>query len=354
MQMADLAFNFEIHHGGQFVWNPDLVYLGGSTSFVNNANLDKLSYFEIQDICSDVGAVSMSRYHYLIPGSNLEKGLRLINGDDDIVYMCEIHAIWPTDKITLYVEGGEEPLAVEQPFGNEEVVNNDDVHEVGQNDNDDVTVLHKGGNVDAEGSGEEDFDWLEEGFEGLDFDDDVFGNVDDGPSTHDGVSVNAAAPHRPFKGDDGPSTHDGVSVNAAASHRPSEGDDRPSTHEDPFVYAAPHRTTVANNDPPLKEGEWIDPPLEDDMESLAGTDDDQPAPTAAKEPEFNAQTDMTKPELKKRMKFPNSKVFREALRKYDIKKPVDIKFKLNKKKKISVYCINECGWRCMHLNYLGS
>ena len=228
------------------------------------------------------------------------------------------------------------------------------MHEVGQNDDDDVTVLHKGGNVDAEGGGEEDFDWLEEGFEGLDFDDDVFGNVDDGSSTHDGVSVNAAAPYRPFKGDDEPSTHDRVSVNAAASHRPSEGDDRPSTHEDPFVYAAPHRTTVANNDPPFEEGEWIDPPLEDDMESLARIDDDQPAPTAVKEPEFNAQTDMRKPELKKGMKFPNSKVFREALREYDIKKPVDIKFKLNEKKKISVYCINECGWRCMHLNYLGS
>ena len=46
------------------------------------------------------------------------------------------------------------------------------------------------------------------------------------------------------------------------------------------------------------------------------------------------------------MKFPNSKVFREALREYAIKEPVDIKFKLNEKKKILVYCINECGWRC--------
>ena len=46
------------------------------------------------------------------------------------------------------------------------------------------------------------------------------------------------------------------------------------------------------------------------------------------------------------MKFPNFKVFREALREYAMKKPVDIKFKLNEKKKISVYCINECGWRC--------
>ena len=209
------------------MWNPNLVYLGGSTSFVDNVDPDRLSYFEIQDICSNVGAVNTSRYHYLILRGNLEQGLKLINGDNDVVYMCEIHAAWLTDKITLYVEGGEEPLAVVQPFGNEEVANDDDVHEVGQS-NDDV---HEGGNVDVEGGGGQDFDWLEEGFEELDFDDDVFGNVDDGPSTH-------AAPYRPSKGDDGP-----------------------STHEDVHVYAAPHRTTVADNDPPLEEGEWIDPLL---------------------------------------------------------------------------------------------
>ena len=179
---------------------------------------------------------------------------------------------------------------------------------MGQSD-DDVHEVHKGGNVDAEGGGGQDFDWLEEGFEGSDFD-------DDGPSTR------------------------------VALYRPSKGDDGPSTHEDVHVYAAPHRTIAADNDPPLEEGEWIDPPLEDDMESLVGSDDDQPASTAAKEPEFNVQTDMRKPELKKGMKFSNSKVFREALREYAIKKPVDIKFKLNEKKKISVYCINECGWRC--------
>ena len=65
MQIVDLEFKFEIHHGGQFVWNPDLVYLGGSTSFVDNVDLDKLSYFEIQDICYDVGVVNTSRYHYI-------------------------------------------------------------------------------------------------------------------------------------------------------------------------------------------------------------------------------------------------------------------------------------------------
>ena len=140
------------------MWNPYLAYLGRSTSFVDNVDLDKLSYFEIQDICSNLGAFSTSIFHYLIPGGNLEQGLRLINGDDDVVYFCEIHAAWPTDKITLYVEGGEEPLAVEQLFGNEEVANDDEVHEVGRSDDDDVTVLHEGGNVDVEGGGGQDFD----------------------------------------------------------------------------------------------------------------------------------------------------------------------------------------------------
>ena len=45
------------------------------------------------------------------------------------------------------------------------------------------------------------------------------------------------------------------------------------------------------------------------------------------------------------MKFSNGKVFRAALREYAVKKPVDIKFKLNEKAKVSVHCKDECGWR---------
>ena len=80
MQMANLTFNFEIHHGGQFVWNPDLVYLGGSTSFYDEVNLDRLNYFEIQDMCYGLGENSTSRFHYLIHGGNLEQGLKANKG----------------------------------------------------------------------------------------------------------------------------------------------------------------------------------------------------------------------------------------------------------------------------------
>ena len=39
-------------------------------------------------------------------------------------------------------------------------------------------------------------------------------------------------------------------------------------------------------------------------------------------------------------------MFKATLREYAIKKPVDIKFKLNEMTKISIHCKNEFWWRC--------
>ena len=54
---------------------------------------------------------------------------------------------------------------------------------------------------------------------------------------------------------------------------------------------------------------------------------------------------MKNPILFKGMKFPNGKVFRKVLREYVVKKHMNIKFNLNEKNKISVYCKNEYGWK---------
>ena len=115
------------------MWNPNLVYLDGSVSVINEVGPNRLSLFEIQDICGELGAPSTSTFHYLIPGGNLEQGLMVINGDDDVLNMCDIHVAWPLDRIILYVERGEEPLAIEEPIVIEEVggQDGDDEHEVG-------------------------------------------------------------------------------------------------------------------------------------------------------------------------------------------------------------------------------
>ena len=58
---------------------------------------------------------------------------------------------------------------------------------------------------------------------------------------------------------------------------------------------------------------------------------------------------MTNVRLVVGMKFPNSKVFGKVLREYVILHYIDIKWKLNEKKKISVHCKNNCGLRCYAL-----
>ena len=73
---------------------------------------DRLSYFEIQDMVAECGSPNTSMVYYLISGGNLQQGLRLITGDEEVLYMCELHVAWPIDRITLSIEGGVEPLQV--------------------------------------------------------------------------------------------------------------------------------------------------------------------------------------------------------------------------------------------------
>ena len=49
MHIADLLFTIEIHNGGSFERNPELVYLRG------RCDPNHLSYFEIQDMCVECG-----------------------------------------------------------------------------------------------------------------------------------------------------------------------------------------------------------------------------------------------------------------------------------------------------------
>ena len=59
--------------------------------------------------------------------------------------------------------------------------------------------------------------------------------------------------------------------------------------------------------------------------------------------EFNERTNMENVRLPKGMKFPNSQVFRKALKEHVIQHHIDVKWKLNEKKKIFVHCKNNCG-----------
>ena len=134
---------------------------------------------------------------------------------------------------------------------------------------------------------EEEFDWLNKDLEGEGFDDDVFGVL----------SPSHSVPLEPN----------------TVLHEPN--DDRPQPTTD-----TPQPNIVL---PPYIEVDekWAEPALKDDIASMDGSDDEQ----RPGYPGFNEKTNMRNDKLVKGMKFPNSKVFRKALREYVIRKHIDIK-----------------------------
>ena len=183
MQIENLLFAIEFHSGGSFERNPKLVYLGGRVDTYSRCDPDRLSYFEIQDMVVEYGAPNTSMVYYLISGGNLKQGLRLITRDEEILYMCELHAAWPTDRITLYVEGGVEPLQVvglDGIVGNEGGV--DHANGVGECGFDNDSVVGECGFGNESVVGECGFgDVVNEGDEG------AVGEGDEGVVANDGV-----------------------------------------------------------------------------------------------------------------------------------------------------------------------
>ena len=332
------TFDIEIHVGGCFVEEPTIEYVGGSVYLLTEIDPDKLSFFEIRDLSLLVGAPKEhSSYKYLLPEGNLQVDLRDIATNADVLNMTTLHRAWLAKKIIIYTDIDVEPLAVEYPDGrgvtdggvggdgrgvadgvggdaggdvgglgsdavtdeidlDSDYDDNDDENDE-EEDVEDVEIGARDEEQNVEGEDDDD-DWLNEGLEGDDFGDDIFAAQNSAPQ---GSTPNTAP----------------------------ESSNAPQT--------TPESSNAVHADP-----EWAEPALEDDLVSMDGSDDEQ----VPEQVEFNAKSDMRNVVLKKEMKFPNANVFRAALREYAIKKPVDIKFKLNERTKISVHCKNGCGWRC--------
>ncbi|XP_030923503.1 uncharacterized protein LOC115950449 [Quercus lobata] len=318
--MVDFTFDIEIHVGECFVEDPTLQYVDGSIHTLTEIDPDKLSFFEIQDLYHLVGAPKEhNRYRYLLPEGDLEDDLRDIKTDPDVVNMTTLHKAWLANKIIIYTDIDVEPLAVEHPDergvaddgvggcdeGVDEIDLESDYDEVVLEEEEDVENVEDGAKVEEQD--------IEVGLEGEGFGDDIFAAPN---STPQGFALESS---------DAPNTAQ------ASGNAPNT-----ATESSNVPHVAPETSGMASLDG--GDGtEWAEPTLEDNLVSMDGSNDEQ----VPEQPEFNAKSDMRNVVLKKEMKFPNAKVFRTALREYAIKKPVDIKFKLNERTKISVHCKNE-------------
>ena len=210
-------------------------------------------------MCEELGIDEPCRVHYLGPGGNLEEDLRLIEDDQDVVHMCKPNERGPSDTIILYVESGNAPLAVEVPDGGGVGVGAGAGAGVGGS-------AGAGAGAGTGGDGlEEEFDWLNEGLEGEDFADDIFGE--------------SSPPH---------------TVPATDTPNPNTNTPQPNTD-------APGPSNAPPSNIDLDE-EWAEPALEDDILSVDSSDDEQGPGNL----EFNERTDMGNVRLAKGMKFPNS------------------------------------------------
>lgn len=209
----------------------------------------------------------------------------------------------------LYVESGNAPLAVEVSDDGRVGVGADAGVAIGGDGAGAGTGATIGGaragvggsaRVATRGDGlEEEFDWLNESLEGEDFAYDIFGE--------------SSPPY-------------------TMQYEPNSV---PTTSPPQLNTDAPGPSNVPPPNIDLDD-DWVEPALEDDIASVDSSDDKQ----GPENLEFNEMTNMENVRLAKWMKFPNSQVFRKALREYVIQNHIDVKWKLNEKKKISVYCKN--------------
>ena len=125
---------------------------------------DRLSYFKIEGICEELGINEPSRVHYLAQG-NLEQDMRLIEDNTDVVSMCKLNDRGSKDTIILYVESCHASLTVKVLEGVGGGIDGGVGAGVGAR----VAI---GGDASV---GVEEFDWLNEGLEGEEFTDDIFG-----------------------------------------------------------------------------------------------------------------------------------------------------------------------------------
>jgi len=83
---------FEVHHGGRFNKEHRVTYVGGDIShYLDPYERDELSFIEVKMVVRTYGYGPGDLIYYNIPTKSLDKGLRLISSDHDVLQMVEQH-----------------------------------------------------------------------------------------------------------------------------------------------------------------------------------------------------------------------------------------------------------------------
>ncbi|KAJ9543460.1 hypothetical protein OSB04_023167 [Centaurea solstitialis] len=143
-------FSMKIHHGGVFSGSPGRQYLNGKVTFVDLVDPDELSVHEFDAIMKYLGyhGTYMMYYHFLIPNSDLDFGLRAFGCDQDVLNLLQY--VSQCKIINFYVEHGSTKLKTYFVSPEPKRVIIEELHdEPSTDDVEDVATNEIGNDVDA-------------------------------------------------------------------------------------------------------------------------------------------------------------------------------------------------------------
>jgi hypothetical protein len=90
--MASSKFVGEVYFGGRLDQSFDYVYLTSEVEVHKvSVDLDKLSYFEIEDICKEYCYRAGDLMYFKDPTKSLDDDLHLITSDHDVLFLSTCH-----------------------------------------------------------------------------------------------------------------------------------------------------------------------------------------------------------------------------------------------------------------------
>ncbi|XP_062166992.1 uncharacterized protein LOC133873286 [Alnus glutinosa] len=282
--MASSKFVVEVHFGGRFDWSFGCVYLGGEIEVHKvSVDLDKLSYFEIENICKEYGYKAEDLMYFKDPAKSLADGLHLITYGHDVLFLSYRH----TGHVILELY---------------------------------IVTFGDGGDDEEDSEEDEEYGDL--------FDVDVGAGWGDG-----GAGPSNVQP-------DNPNVKQGNEEgNEWGNDESSEEGSNNDSEDDVDHTEAGHAGKLVSGENLKRTFEEVEDVDDDDTNSDMGRSDIFVSPVAsdeeveipsARRSEFHS-IDLGDPTLELEMKFSNIQTFREAVRVFNLKRGKDITFKRNER-----------------------
>ncbi|KAL0408082.1 UNVERIFIED_CONTAM: hypothetical protein Sradi_1742600 [Sesamum radiatum] len=375
MVLDDFA-DFDVWVGGVIEWVPRIRYVGGIRVWFPNVDRERLYYGDLLDMYVKAGGKGLNVVIYFcLPGHTLENGIRMLNGDEGIREL--LLTFKGLSVIPIYFEEKQGPLLVVDSQGNvlsqdeqipylpynapntHDATNAPEIDEATNApyiDENNPSPIHnpiptsplfegaetsfteegEGGDCaedgergfegaenyerDGEGAenGEGGFQW---GFEGVE-------NGEGGSSSSD--STASQCPSWLLEDLEGPLDDD------IFEHRPPDHTRklfkaiRSFVREQRKKKKAEEEQRQEDERNLRGEGWFSDASVEDDIESLRGSDNEDPC-----FPVWNERMNFDNEELSVGMKFPTREKYREVLRDWAVRRGWDLKFQHNETKKIT-------------------